>query len=65
MLAMISIADFKMFFLESTELFFPYILFDTALLINFISRPGWWHDWVKIDASIILDEKYDQRFIME
>ena len=23
--------------------------------------PGWWHDCVKIDASIILDAKYDQR----
>ena len=34
-----STADFKMFFLEGTELFFPYILFDTALLINFICRP--------------------------
>ena len=38
-LAMKSTADFKMFFLEGTELFFPYILFDTALLINFICRP--------------------------
>ena len=27
------------FFLEGTDLFFPYILLDTALLINFISRP--------------------------
>ena len=39
-LAMKSTADFKMFFLEGTELFFPDILFDTALLINFICRPG-------------------------
>ena len=56
-----STADFKMFFLEGTELFFPDILFDTAFLINFICRPRWWHDCVKIDASIILDAKYDQR----
>ena len=34
-----STADFKMFFLEGTELFFPDILFDTAFLINFICRP--------------------------
>ena len=38
-LAMKSTADFKMFFLEGTELFFPDILFDTAFLINFICRP--------------------------
>ena len=56
-----STADFKMFFLEGTELFFPDILFDTAFLINFICRPRWWHDCVEIDASIILDAKYDQR----
>ena len=38
-LAMKSTADFKMFFLEGTELFFPDILFDIAFLINFICRP--------------------------
>ena len=38
-LAMKSTLDFKMFFLEGTELFFPDSLFDTAFLINFLCRP--------------------------
>ena len=36
-------------------------LLNAALLIKFLTIE-WWHDDVKIDASIVLDAKYDQRY---
>ena len=35
-------------------------LLNAALLIKFLALE-WWHDGAKIDASIVLDAKYDQR----
>ena len=65
MLAMRSTAEFNMFlFRRHCGIIFPkpkpYILLDTAFLINYISHPRMM-TCVKIDASIILDAKYDQR----